>query len=265
MDEDGVTPKLCIASAMGLSDAVRALIRMKGDVNCVMEGGASSLYIAAQEGEVKVVHTLIELSADVNLAADGNITPLWAAAQAGHVSCVQCLIDNDADVDTTENQEGTTASFIACEMGNNDVLHHLAQSKANVFEPKKDGTTPLFIAAQNGYADVIHNLILLKAEPNQPGNEIGAPPVFIAQDQSALRALLTRRADPNFIMNGGVSPLYNAVVQGWTDCVEDLIYAGANIGEKTEQDGAGFLHIAVQARQTAVMDVFLKAVSCSGS
>ena len=94
--------------------------------------------------------------------------------------------------------------------------------------------------------------------------------------------MLSLGADPNFIMNGGISPMYNAVVQaclhhkhnprhrhwllnsprrwqGWVDAVEDLAYAGANIGERTEQDGAGFLHIAVQARQISVLGVLVGA------
>jgi ankyrin repeat protein len=55
-------------------------------------------------------------------------------------------------------------------------------------------------------------------------------------------------ADVNYEMPGGASPLYNAVVQGWSEVAKDLIHYGSDIEELTLHGGS-LLHVAVQGRQ----------------
>jgi len=89
------------------------------------------------------------------------------------------------------------------------------------------------------------------------GNADGATPLFIANQGSLVELLVQCHADVNLglaqieISNPltqslefvrGISPLYNATVQGWGGAMECLLHYGANLGELTEV-GAGLLRI----------------------
>lgn len=229
---DGVTP-LHTAAADGHAEVVAALIETGlVDVNCSISGDDSSqqtaLGLAASEDYVQVVKVLLASGRDidVNKADEGGASPLFSAAEIGATDSVACLLQHpDISVDA-QNTEGRTALWIACGMGNLEVVEALL-SRVDVNLADSAGTTPLHCAAESGHAHIVSALLHSDhVNPNIASRD-GQTPLGIAAAKGrvgAIRRLLDcNNVDPNAPSEGGGTPLCVAALAGQVESVQELL------------------------------------------
>ena len=132
-----------------------------------MDSDAEEFVTAAHRGDVAVLSEALECCASseerMNLAnaanADGT-TALYLASQMGHDDAVLLLLDNGAALDKGRASTGSTPLFVACQHGHGDVVDTLIGRGAILDRPRQDnGATPLFIAACFGRLEVVESLL----------------------------------------------------------------------------------------------------------
>lgn len=127
-------------------------------------------------------------------------TLLYNVAEQGHDHVIPAIIRLNVDVNKA-TCTGATPLYIACCNGHNACAKALMDAQADPNIQNKDGRTACFIAAHQGHAHVIAVLKELNAD------------VKIAE----LKA------------KGGSTPLHAAALAGHTECVKELVSAGADI------------------------------------
>lgn len=114
---------------------------------------------------------------------------------------------------------------------------------------------PIHDAARSGSGDDVRRL--LKADPRQRDarTTLGSTPLHLAAmnpDTSALKALVSAKADPNARDNEGATPLHMAAYASRAEHVRLLLEAGADPQAKTDNGrDAGSMARKVKADETA--------------
>jgi ankyrin repeat protein len=96
---------LTIASLVGHTVSVQALIEAGADVNLRGPYTLPALAAASLCGHVAIVHALIGAGADLNLLCDMGWTPLMWASSNGQTSVVQALMEAGADLGIRDKVE----------------------------------------------------------------------------------------------------------------------------------------------------------------
>jgi ankyrin repeat protein len=239
-------PDLRLVNAAAQQDkaAVRALLKLRVDVNTPRADGSTALLWASHWDDIETVDVLLRAGANVNAADDHGVTPLaqacenadpalveklltaGASANAGQTSgltplmigahtgnqvVVKTLLAHGANVNAMATQTKATALMWAVADRHTDIARLLIEGRADVHASSKKGFTPLLFAAVNG--DVEMAKILLAAGVGV--NEIGvdgdpALPISIISGQDGFALfLLEYGADPNAAI-GGVRALHAA-------------------------------------------------------
>lgn len=162
---------------------------------------ASPLHHAAEEGDDLAIKALISMGADVDEADSEGQTPLMAAASWGHASSCQLLVEEGEAKVNVKDEGGDTALHEAARADELEALVSLLDLGAEVDARNKLGATPLIVASHKGHKAVCKALI--KAGAAVTGAKS--------------------------MMRGGYSPLHAAAANGSTDCLQDLIDAGASL------------------------------------
>ena len=76
-------PPLLDAARNGDTDALRALLQKKVDVNAAEADGSTALHWASYRDDPESAGLLIRAGAWVNAVTDLGVTPLWTASQNG--------------------------------------------------------------------------------------------------------------------------------------------------------------------------------------
>ena len=101
----------------GDTEAVRALVASRTDVNAPEVDGTTALHWAAHFDNLAAADLLIRAGANVKTANRYGITPLWLACINGSEAMVEKLLAAGADPNTTM-REGDTALMTAARTGN---------------------------------------------------------------------------------------------------------------------------------------------------
>jgi ankyrin repeat protein len=159
--------RLSEAAMQGDKEAVRSLLKQRGDVDAAQGDGTTALHWAAFRDDLEMAKMLLAAGANVKAATrEGAITPLFMACTNGNAAIVEALLNAGAGPNSV-NANGTTALMTSAASGSVDavkvVLAHGADVKA---KESAHGQTALMFAAALNRDAVIRVLMAHGAEPN---------------------------------------------------------------------------------------------------
>ncbi len=160
---DGATP-LMIASQLGDSDMVGALLEAGADPSARDGAGTPVLVFAAGRGDADVVRLLMTAGADSSVPDPTGWTALHAAAFNGHDTVVTLLLGSGASV-AVEDDRGLSPLVAAAQVGHASTAGLLLDAGAEVDQATRTGATALMWAATNGHADTVRLLLGHGADP----------------------------------------------------------------------------------------------------
>ncbi|XP_059058716.1 transient receptor potential channel pyrexia-like [Achroia grisella] len=207
------------------SDAVECMdffIEKGVDPSYVTSGGKNALHIAAELGAQRCLSYLLkETKINVNgltKQRDRECTALHLAAARGYSECVELLLAEGAKANTL-NHKGSTALHLAARCSSVECIEALLRDgNADPNVEDSDKRTPLHAAVNHSEraCDIIDMLVSCGAQINKKD-------VY------------------------GYSPLHLAAIDGVTQCVEILLFIGADVTSKSNK---GHTALSVIARKS---------------
>lgn len=204
---------LCYAAEGGHLGVVRHLLHIKADVSArCSQTGIAPLHGAVVNGHYSVVQILLHSGADSTALVEGpskekQCSALELASAQGRVSILRLLVASDVAMERGLN---TAARY-----GRLDAVNLLLDSGAEVDDLDRTGTTALLQAVFGGHLPIVQRLLEAKAN---------------------LEAFSQQRS---FMQHRFCTPLHIASGKGFTDIVQTLVDAGANINAVNTQNEDG--------------------------
>ena len=215
-------------------------------------GDYTPLVLAAKSGNPAVLEPLIEAGSDVNAKTSNGTTALMLAAASGSVETVKALVDHGAEVNAAEPVRGFNAAMYAAASNRAPVIELLAEHGADLKATTK--IVDLNSIDRSSYGGILFGN---PAPPPAPGQEgRGGSQSGAAQGQPGRnfpgggrgmgKAGIDRQYQLNELVStqGGMTPLLLAARQGYTDSVQTLIRAGADVNQVSAGDKTSPLLIA---------------------
>ena len=258
---DSVDRRLVQAAQRQDTEAVRALLGERVDVDMPQADGATPLAWAVHWDALDMADLLIRAGANVNAANDLGVTPLMLASTNGGARMVERLLKAGAD-HAVARSTGETALMMASRTGSVAVVRLLVAQGANVNATTTGGHTALMWAAAERHADVVRVLAEIGADvhartaaPTPRARRRGyerKEPRVLSQFEAVNPAALPRDGDRDPPRpEGGFTPLLYAVMAGDLDTVGVLLAAGANVDEASP-DGVTALMLALIKRHEGI-------------
>jgi uncharacterized protein len=270
-----VPANLIDAVKAGDSQAVRALLKQRANVNAAEADGMTALHWAVRANDMETAQLLLRSGANAKTANRYGVTPLALAAENGNAAIVETLIKAGADPNAAL-PEGETVLMTAARTGNAEVVKALIARGANVNakESWQDQTALMFAAAENHAAAVkalveagadmnLHSKVWNFPEYKYETNGMavfqlprgGWTALMFAARQNAIDAaamLADLKADLNATDPDGTSALQLAILNVHYDLASMLLRKGAD-PNVPDNSGMTALYAAVDMRAPAGM------------
>src|SRR5215831_12627030 len=216
----------------GNRDAALKLIAAGADVNAAQGDGTTPLHWAVYKIDADLARALLERGAKPDIINTYGSSPLAEAAKVGNARLVGMLLDAGSNVEVP-NQEGQTALMLAARAGSLEVAELLVRHGANVNAREQwRGQTALMWAVAARSAELTRFLIAHKADVDARALANDWPRQMTGEPRNQYRP------------TGGLTPLLYAARSGCTDCVKELLDAGAD-PNKPNPDGVTPLIVAI--------------------
>src|ERR1700740_1105892 len=216
----------------GHRDAALKMIAAGADVNAVQGDGTTPLHWAAYKIDADLVRALLGRGAKPDVLNNYGSTPFAEAVKVANARLVGMLLDAGSNVEVP-NQEGQTALMLAARAGSVDVAELLVRHGANVNARETwRGQTALMWAADARSAELTRFLIAHKADIDARALANDWPSQMTGEPRNQYRP------------TGGLTSLLYAARSGCTDCVKELLDAGAD-PNKPNPDGVTPLIVAI--------------------
>lgn len=233
-------PTLLQAVTRGDQPTVKTLLKTV-KVNAKKGDGTTALAVAAYQDDLPMVDLLIRAGADVNLANDYGVSPLSLACQNANEAMVDRLLAAGADPNQAQ-WSGETPLMTCAAAGAVEATKQLLAKGADPNAAEKEhGQTPLMWAASSKQPRIVMAMIEHRANVNarskiqkEPEPFVVAPSVS-AYDRNYPPTTRFRRT------SGGFTPILFAAQQGDIETVAALLAAGADINDRTEEEGTVLL------------------------
>lgn len=233
--------------------------------------GAQDIWKAANEGDTKTLRQLLKDGQDVN-AADPNFgfTPVASAVMGNQPKTVRFLAKNGADVQQG-TADGNTPLHAAAFLGYDKVVKELLRAGANPAQANAQGQTPDMSAATDWQTtQYIASMLQLELVEDEvmAGREKAKELLLKAVDKLAkkdiwlavtignekyVKRLVGKADDLNALEESSRAPMITiAAVQGFTNIVEILLDAGANIDTQGDDGATALLVAAFFGREDTV-------------
>jgi cytohesin len=264
---------------------LKALVDAKADVSARDDDGITPLIDASANKNVEAVNALLAAGADPNDVSDKNQSPLLVASRLDCLGAVSALIAAGADVNHVSSY-GDTPLRAAVEINNVDMISALVAAGADVNHATYD-RTPLDVARW-GRRDAIvtvlkdagalswQDLMVKTNELLYRENScifINTDLIDMASDIDKENTLkvsvaLNSLTKVKSLLAAGVNPsarfctrdlLSVASIKGYTDIVEALLAAGADITFKDDEGLTALQHAAKNKHREIVALLLAKA------
>lgn len=218
------------------------------------EEPSAPLYIAIQYDNSDCLRLFIEAGADCR----GNsmqLTPLKHAINHGSLACVKMLLDADVPVEIADILGGMTALHYAAIHGNPLIMQALIEKGVELDVASIHGHTPLYIAQKCEHQKCVDLLlaagannhvsptavlfnaidegnleIVLKMLPEVDVKNLPLADYAVSCNQpQCLAAVVNAGTDVNMKDPNGISPVYQAAIHNYHECLEILVAAKADL------------------------------------
>ena len=234
-------PKGSLATLIQEGNRKAALekIHAGADVNEAQPDGTRPIHWAVFRVDYELLDLLIARKAKVDVTNEFGSTPLAEAAKLGDARMVKTLLDAGAKPDTP-NQDGETALMLAIKTGELPVVERLVQAGANVNvkETFRQQTALMWAATAPKNAGEMVKLLLAKGADYKP-----------RALYSDWESQITSEPRAQYRPVGGLTALLYAARDGCSECVDELIAAGADVNVPTPE-GVTALMLAIDNDHT---------------
>src|SRR5499425_1160617 len=216
----------------GNRDAALKKIAAGADVHAAQGDGTTPLHWAVHKIDADLARALLERGAKPDVINSYGSSPLAEAAKVGNARLVGMLLDAGSNVEVP-NKDGQTALMLAARAGSLEVAELLVRHGANVNAREQwRGQTALMWAVAARSAELTRFLIAHKADVDARALANDWPRQMTGEPRNQYRP------------TGGLTPLLYAARSGCTDCVKELLDAGAD-PNRPNPDGVTPLMVAI--------------------
>ena len=219
---------------------VGALLKERVDVNQPEPDGTTALAWAAHWDDLEMADLLLGVGADVNVTNDYGLAPLSLACSNRSTAMVAKLLNAGADPNVAQ-QTGETPLMTCAQAGDRDAVSSLLARGANVnAQENRQRQTALMWAVAAGHPDVARVLIERGADVHAKTH---APAGFTT----------ARYAGIELTAKGGSTALAFAAQQGNVDSARILLEAGANVNERSPDNGSPLVVAAASGNEALAL------------
>ncbi|KAL8929566.1 MAG: hypothetical protein Q9208_001235 [Pyrenodesmia sp. 3 TL-2023] len=213
-------------------------------------GKLTPLSFACSEGQTQMVRFLLDRGAALEFE-DDNCFTLWLAARRGHAACLRLLLEHSK----ARKDHVRHSQF---------VNRHTPSPVLWRFKPDSQDTA-LHGAARIGSVDCVELLLAHGAKYEINQFHENAIYTAVTGDRPRVVEMLAKHAGSSHCEGGspidardapGNTPLYHAVVDGYTQNVRILLNSGANANIRYHA-GDSVLHLASKGHRVQVLQEFL--------
>lgn len=234
------------------------LIKAGCNINnqCSLMQGCTALHYAISADYFEIVKMLLKYDTNLNIPHVFNrMYPIHSTAikddNENSVKMCKMLLAKNIDINIEEELSGFTALRYAVNHSNSSMVEFLCKQKSIIIntKDKKKGDTPLHISVKSGNFKITKLLLEYGADVNIKNYYGFAPlhnifpnnqhPGLIKKYNSIIghpkrqydifSLLLSYNADVNVQTEFGMTPLYLAILGGYIEYVQKLLYNGAKI------------------------------------
>jgi ankyrin repeat protein len=203
------------------TDALRALINQRADVNAPQPDGTTALHWAAHWNDLDAVNLLLRAGANAKAANRYGATPLSEAAALGNAAIIEALLKAGADPKTLTTPDGETVLMTAARAGNADAVKVLLDHGADVNGRESyKGQTALMWAAAEHHPDVVKVLL-----------DHGADWKVVSFDRETKLPKLSAASSVTPFARGGVTAFLFAAREGDIESARVMLDAGVDINQ----------------------------------
>jgi ankyrin repeat protein len=207
------------------TDAVRALLKQRVDVNVPQGDGATALHWAVHFDDLTTADLLIRAGARVNAANDTGVTPLFLACTNRNAAMVETLLTAGANPNAAL-LNGETVLMSCARTGEPGAVKALLARGAdvNAKESSHDQTALMWAAAQK-HPEVVDALV-------KHGADVRARSRVYTQTVTSEVTQRAGREELNYLVpRGGSTPLLFAARVGDVESARILLAAGADVND----------------------------------
>jgi len=234
----GAGPNAADAAQRKDKEALRALVKLHGDVNAAQPDGTTALHWAAHWNDAELVNLLLSAGANAKAVNRYGATPLSEAVVSGSAAMIEALLKAGANPNTLTTTEGETVLMTAARSGNVDAVRILLErgADANAREKYK-GQAALMWAAAERHPEIVK---LLLAH--------GADWKVRSFDRETKPPKLSAASSISPIARGGFTALSFVAREGDIESARAMLDAGVDINYG-DVDNTSALIVAIMNKQ----------------
>ncbi|XP_055377438.1 transient receptor potential channel pyrexia [Condylostylus longicornis] len=203
----------------------------------------SLLHCAVRANSLECVQLFITEGADVNSLKPNGTNPIHLAADLGLSQCLEALLNAegaDPNIRICIREKESTALHLAADEGNCECVDLLLAKGADAKLKNHRGFTALHLAARTSSLECVESLLRNgNADPNAEDFDQRTPlHTAVGKSENAfdiMETLISWGANVNHKDIYGFTALHLAALDGLAQCVEMLIYHGADVTTKSKK------------------------------
>ena len=250
-DVSGETP-LHTATRQDHAMFVQELLKHDCEVNCADSLGRAPLHFAAQKGNCKLVAVLHKAGANLDVTDHNGFTPVHVAVAVGSTAVVKELLDAGANPNLPTRDLLTPLHSAARHKDQGKAMIQLLhRAKANVAVRDRRGRGLLYHAVRSGSVEIVQSVVALGCSIDEVAPAKAATEKVLRSSEHESLHNEFPFTDEDHLMavsgmhSGDIGPLHLAILLGYVDIVDFLIFKGADI-HKATSSGFTAIHMAVR-------------------
>ena len=254
---------LMLAVSNGHAEIVNTLLTAEASVNVINQDGNTALMLAISNGHAGIVNGLLTAGATVDVTSDLGCDALMEAGAKGHVDVIRELYNVGINVGV-KNQRRKTALMHAVSNGHVDMVQFFLNIEVDLNSKDIFGDTALIYAVRNGSTEVIKMLLDAGANANAISTSDCPALIEVVWNRKdniidVIKAFLNDNVTVNInaVNLEGNTALMEAVLEGYTDVVEVLLQAGADVNSINNDNETALMQASAR-NDDAILRLLLK-------